>query len=141
MDADGQHQASDISNLIKPIIELRCDVVLGTRIWQQGTIPRQKVIQNMIGNGTTWLLHRQWVTDSQSGFRAYSRRAAALIDTQADFYDYDSEVIREIRTHKLKYEEVPINVRYTTYSRSKATKQNFTNGLKTAYRMIWHIIS
>jgi len=141
MDADGQHQASDINALIEPIIAGRCDVVLGSRVWRPSTVPKRKIMKNMIGNAVTWLLHRQWVTDSQSGLRAYSRRAACLIDTQADFYDYDSEVIREIRHHNINFMEVPITVRYTPYSQSKPHKQNLANGLKTAYRMVWHLIS
>lgn len=141
MDADGQHLAKDITGLIQPIVEKKCEVTLGTRIWADNSIPRTKVVQNMLGNAATWLLHRQWVADSQSGFRAYSRRAAQIIDTQADFYNYDSEVISEIRMHQIKYMEVPISVRYTAYTRRKPARQNFANGLRTALYMIWQRVS
>jgi hypothetical protein len=77
-----------------------------------------------------------WVSDSQSGFRAYSKRALSLIDTKHDRYEFDSEVIREIARNKLKYTEVPIHVRYTQYSMSKLHKQNFVNGLKTLFRLV-----
>jgi glycosyltransferase involved in cell wall biosynthesis len=141
LDADGQHQAKDIYALIRPIIAKHCDIALGTRQWNNPGIPQQKVLQNMVGNAATWLLHRQWVADSQSGFRAYSRRAAECIDTQADFYDYDSEVIREIRVHRLRFVQVPITVRYTAYSRTKPTRQSLASGIKTVTRMVWQQIS
>ncbi|HLD25635.1 MAG TPA: glycosyltransferase family 2 protein [Candidatus Andersenbacteria bacterium] len=141
LDADGQHLASDIPAVIQPLLSGACDVVLGTRQWHSHDIPRYKVIHNFLGNAATWLIHHQWVADSQSGFRAYSRHAAKLMDTQADFYDYDSEVIREIRVKGLRWEQVPIRVRYTTYATTKPARQNVVSGLKTAAKMLWRNIS
>jgi hypothetical protein len=84
---------------------------------------QEEIIQNKVGNILTWYLYGLYVSDSQSGFRAYSRRAANLIETKGDRYEYDSQVIREIYLHKLKYTESPINVRYTDYSMGKLQKQ------------------
>jgi hypothetical protein len=94
-----------------------------------------------MGNLLTWYLHGLWVTDSQSGLRAYSAKAMELIDTKSDRYEYDSEIIREIYRNKLKFIEIPIEVRYTEYSMGKTEKQGFLNGLKTVYKMIWNLIS
>ncbi len=140
MDADGQHNPADIANLITPL-KKGYDVVLGTRLKDPRGMPLHKIIANKIGNFFTWYLYGLWVTDSQSGFRAYSRRAVELINTQTDRYEYDSEVIHEIYIYKLKFTEVPITVRYTEYSMGKIQKQSFTNGLKTLYKMVWNLIS
>jgi len=75
------------------------------------------------------------VTDSQSGFRAFSRRALESIETRTDRYEYDSEVIREISRHRLRFTEVPVAVHYTPYSQGKAARQSLKNGLKTLFRM------
>jgi CO dehydrogenase/acetyl-CoA synthase epsilon subunit len=104
-------------------------------------MPAHKILANKVGNFFTWLLFGLWVTDSQSGLRAYSRHAANVIDTKSDRYEYDSEVISEIRKYKLKFKEVPIAVRYTKYSMGKMQKQGFLNGLKTLWKMLWSIIS
>ncbi len=141
IDGDGQHDPKDIGKLTEPIIKNHCDVVLGTRLINSSGMPYYKIIANHIGNFFTWLLFGLWVTDSQSGFRAYSRHAAELINTKSDRYEYDSEVIREIHLYKLSYKEIPIAVRYTAYSMGKTQKQGFINGLKTLYKMIWNIIS
>jgi len=141
MDGDGQHDPRDIQKLVEPIIQDKKDVVLGTRLQNPKGMPFYKRLHNYIANGITWYLFGLWVTDSQSGFRAYSRRAADLINTQHDRYEYDSEVIREIYIYKLKYGEVPIKVRYTEYSMNKENKQNLFNGIKTLYRMLWKIIN
>ncbi len=140
MDGDGQHDPKDIKNLVDPITNQRFDVVLGTRLKNTKEMPFYKKIHNWIANVATWYLFGLWVTDSQSGFRAYSRKATDLINTKADRYDYDSEVIREIYIYKLKFEEVPIKVKYTEYSKSKLEKQNMFNGFKTLYGMFLRLI-
>jgi len=141
MDGDGQHNPEDIARLIEPIEKNHCDVVLGTRLKNPEGMPRYKIWQNKIGNLVTWYFYGLYVSDSQSGFRAYSRHAAELINTKTDRYEYDSEVIREIYLYKLKYVEIPIQVRYTEYSMGKIHKQSFENGLKTLYKIIWNLIS
>lgn len=140
MDGDGQHDPKDMAKLIGPITSKKCDVVLGTRLLDPEGMPWYKIAQNHIGNFFTWYLFGLWVTDSQSGFRAYSRHASEIINTKADRYEYDSQVIREIYIYKLRFKEVPIAVRYTEYSMGKTEKQGFINGLITLYKMIWSLI-
>lgn len=140
VDGDGQHDPTDIEHLIDPIASGEYEVVLGVRRKQRGEMPLIKIIANNIGNYITFLLYGIHVSDSQSGFRAYSRFAAEIIDTKADKYEYDSKVIREINNNRLTFTEVPIQVRYTEYSMGKAQKQGFVNGLKTMFRMIWDMI-
>lgn len=141
MDGDGQHNPTDITRLIEPIIKTHADVVLGTRLKNPAGMPRYKIWQNKIGNLVTWFFYGLYVSDSQSGFRAYSRHAAELINTKTDRYEYDSEVIREVYLYKLTYVEIPIQVRYTEYSMGKVNKQSLENGFKTLYKIIWNLIS
>jgi UDP-N-acetylglucosamine---dolichyl-phosphate N-acetylglucosaminyltransferase len=141
MDGDGQHDPSDISHLIAPILKHNYDVALGTRLKNTRGMPFYKIILNHLGNIITWYLFGLYVTDSQSGFRAYSRYAMEVIDTKGDRYEYDSEIIREIYLSKLKYKEVPISVIYTEYSKQKIHKQGFYNGLKTLYKMVLKLIN
>ena len=135
MDGDGQHNPEDIKKMIA-LIEKGNDVVLGTRLKNPRGMPKYKILANYIGNLFTYIIYGLWVTDSQSGFRAYSRKAINLIDTRTDRYEYDSEVIREINRNKLKFVEIPIEVRYTEYSMNKQQKQGFKNGIKTLIKMI-----
>lgn len=140
MDGDGQHNPEDITSLIAPLREKNANVVLGTRLKHPKGMPWYKQVHNMIGNVIVWYLYGLWVSDSQSGFRAYSRYAAECIDTKTDRYEYDSEVIREIKKHRLTYCEVPIEVRYTKYSMGKIHKQSFLTGIKTVFRMLFHMV-
>jgi glycosyltransferase involved in cell wall biosynthesis len=135
MDGDGQHNPKDCQKMIE-LIDEGYDVILGTRLKEPKGMPIYKIAANYIGNLFTWMFYGLWVTDSQSGFRAYSKKALGLIDTRTDRYEYDSEVIREIARHKLKFIEIPIEVRYTQYSINKLQKQNLKNGLKTLIKII-----
>jgi glycosyltransferase involved in cell wall biosynthesis len=135
IDADGQHNPAGIAGMLD-LIEQGYDVVLGSRLKNPKGMPLHKIAANLAGNCVTFILYGLWVTDSQSGLRAYSRRAMDLIDTRTDRYEYDSEVIREIRRNRLKFVEVPIEVRYTAYSASKRDKMNLKNGLKALIKLM-----
>ena len=141
MDGDGQHDPGDIEVLIAPILNNEADVVLGSRTLNRSEMPAIKKIANFVGNFFTWLFYGIWVSDSQSGFRAYSKYAALIIDTKADKYEYDSKVIREIKTNRLRFAEVPVQTRYTDYSQAKKQKQGIVNGVITLFRMIWSILT
>ncbi len=141
MDGDGQHDPSEINQLIQPLLSNKFEVILGSRHIATKTMPAHKVLHNKIANGITKLYSGINVHDSQSGFRAYSRRACILLDTKTDSYEYESEVIRLIAKHKLSYAEVPITTLYTDYSTSKTHKQDISNGIRTVYKMIWNALS
>lgn len=135
LDGDGQHDPRNIHPMVEKIQKNKYDVVLGSRLINHAGMPKIKVVENHIGNFFTWLLYGLWVSDSQGGFRAYSKKAFNLIDTKNDRYEYDSEVLREIVKHNLKWAEIPVTVRYTEYSMGKKNKQSLINGFKTLFRL------
>lgn len=135
VDGDGQHNPLDIKKMLE-LIKKGNDVVLGSRLLNPKGMPIWKIAANYFGNFCTWAIYGLWVTDSQSGFRAYSKKAIKLINTKTDRYEYDSEIIREIAQNKLHYIETPIEVRYTEYSEGKKNKMNLLSGVKTLIKMI-----
>lgn len=135
MDGDGQHEATDISRLLAPLSR-GYDVSLGTRMKNPNGMPFVRRIANTTANIATWLFYGLWVSDSQSGFRAYSSRAFNEIQTTTDRYEYDSEVIREMARRRLRFTEVPIKATYTSYSMGKKEKQSFANGIRTLLHVI-----
>lgn len=141
MDGDGQHDPTDIAKPTEPILSNEAEVTLGTRLKKSAGMPWTRIIANKLSNVLTWVLYRTWVSDSQSGMRAYSRFAAENIETKADRYEYESEVVKEIHDKNLSFIEVPIAVRYTRYSMSKTHRQGFVNGVKMVYKMFWNMLS
>ncbi|MCE5214166.1 MAG: glycosyltransferase family 2 protein [Methanobacterium sp.] len=135
-DADGQHNPDDILPVCQPIIQGRADVVIGSREFND--MPPVKKISNQLMNLITWIFYGSRVKDSQSGLRAFNRKAAIALDVESREYGISSEIIREIKHKELKMEEVPIETIYTDYALSKGT--NLKVGLKILVRMIRYVL-
>ena len=138
MDGDGQHNPKDIKRIVEAINK-GDQIVLGNRLHRGNKVPAIRVIANYFGNFFTWFIYGLWVKDSQSGFRAYSKKALKMLNTNYDKYEFDSEIIREIAKNNLKYSEIPIEVRYTEYALNKRHRQTFINGIKTMIRLVLSI--
>jgi len=134
MDADGQHSGADIKNLIAPIVTKKADITLGTRMLNSKGMPFVKVFGNWMMNLLTFLLFHIRVTDSQSGMKAFSKEAINKIRIDAISYEVCSEIIGEVRHHKLKFQEVPIKTIYTEYSKVKG--QDIFNAANIFTRLI-----
>ena len=135
-DADGQHNPDDILPVCQPIINGKADVVIGIREFND--MPSVKKISNQLMNLITWIFYGSRVKDSQSGLRAFNRKAAIALDIESREYGISSEIIREIKHKQLKMEEVPIETIYTDYALAKGT--NLIVGLKILVRMIRDVL-
>jgi len=133
-DADGQHYAEDIIKVVQPIKSNQAEVVVGSRFKKQQKIPLARRLMNWLANLITLFLFGLWVSDSQSGFKAFSRKALEEIEIKARKFDWSSEIVAELKSKKIKFLEVPIGVKYSDYSLSKG--QNFFVGLKTFFRLL-----
>jgi glycosyltransferase involved in cell wall biosynthesis len=119
-DSDGQHAAEDVDALVAPLIAGRADVVLGSRfIGSTEGMPRGR--RTILGLAVlfTRVASGAKVTDTHNGLRAFTRAAAAKLDIQLDRMAHASEILDQIVRHDLRFEEVPVHVRYTDYSRRK----------------------
>lgn len=123
-DADGQHRATDILELAKPIILGSADVVLGNRFlkYKPEGIRKDRYLILKLGAIFTWLVSGIRVSDCQNGLRALSRKAARSIQIKQDRMAHASEILDEIAREKLKYTEVPVKVIYTEHSLGKGQK-------------------
>jgi UDP-N-acetylglucosamine---dolichyl-phosphate N-acetylglucosaminyltransferase len=124
LDADGQHDPKEINKLIKPVIEGKADFVVGTRIRQKGMPATRKII-TFAASLSTYLFTGAWTSDSQSGFRAFSKKAIDNIFIEVDRMEVSSDFFRQAQEKRLKVVEVPITPIYTKYSLKKG--QNFFN--------------
>lgn len=137
IDADGQHDPSDISRLI-PFTQ-KYDVVIGSRMINSKGMPLIRQIYNSIGSMITFILYGIYVKDSQTGFKIFNQKALSKIKIIFDRYEFCSEVLHEISKNNLTYKEVPIKVIYTEYSLSKG--QSFSNGVKMVLKMMMRLFS
>jgi len=135
-DADGQHNPQDILNVSKPIMNDEADVVVGKRNFEE--MPYSKKIGNLIMNTITLIFYGIKVNDSQSGLRAFNRKAAETIIINARDYGVSSEIVGEVKRHNLRFKEIPIKTIYTEYSMTKGT--NTSEGLKILVKLIFNIL-
>lgn len=134
MDGDGQCDPEDIKVLAAPILEGRADIVVGNRFGGGSRIPLLRRLYNFAGSLITWLLSGIYLTDTQSGMRAYNRRALAGMEIQARGYEWCSDMIRQASSVGLRIVAVPIRVFYTKASLRKG--QSFAGGLHTVGKLI-----
>jgi glycosyltransferase involved in cell wall biosynthesis len=123
LDADGQHEANDIPKVIEPILKGESDVVVGNRFQHDDTIPAVRRWGNRALNFLTNLSLTSKVQDTQSGFRAYSRKALGAIDIVEDGLGVDSQILLGIRKKDLRIVEVHVSVNYP--KNAKTSKKNF----------------
>lgn len=123
-DADGQHNHKDIGRLIKPILANEADFTIGSRLLKNSKMPLDRKIINLIANIVNYLLWSVWITDSQSGLRALSKKAISKVQIKMNKMEVASEFFREIKKNKLRVQEIPIKAIYTNYSRGKGQKNS-----------------
>ena len=127
MDADGQHDPGEIESLVRCLVEGSFDVVIGSRILTPNGMPPTRIAANLLLNAVTYVVYGKIVSDSQSGFKVFSRSALDLLDLRSTGYEICSEIVGEIYRKKLRYKSVPIKAVYTKYSQAKG--QHFLNGV------------
>ena len=136
-DADLQHEAEDVHRLIKPIKEGRADAAIGSRFLDKTDLemmPFAKVVGNYFLTGITNFFSGAKITDSQSGLRALSRKAAGKINIMSDKYAVSSEIIHELEGNKMKIVEVPIEAIYDSRSATKGT--NIKSGIHIFFTIL-----
>lgn len=136
-DGDGQHQAGDLKKLTAPILAGKADVVIGSRAQDLAKMPAERKLANLIANLSTYFLYGVWTTDSQSGLRAFSKKAIQNIRIKTERMEVSSEFFKEIHRNKLSYSEIPIKAVYTDYSLSNSKQGNvLVSSVKIGYKMM-----
>lgn len=134
-DADGQHSANDIKQVINILKAGEADIVIGTRDFN--LMPLDRRIINTLSNLVTLLFFGILAPDSQSGFRGFNKAALNKIKIKTQRMEVSSELFGEIKKYSLRMASVPISVTYSRYSRQKGQKNSnaFNILLKLALRL------
>jgi len=127
IDADGQQNPNDIPAMIAPIQAGKADIVVGSRfLGDKSQTPAWRIVGQQALTIATNVASGVPLTDSQSGFRALSRRALEAFHFRTSGFSIESEMQFLIREHNFVAAEVPIIVNY-----DEAPKRNpFKHGLQ-----------
>lgn len=128
-DADGQHDPAEIAALLEPVRSGAADIAMGSRfLGKAENIPFSRKLILKGGVLFTRIVSQVKVTDAHNGFRCLSRAAAQKIRLYQNRMAHASEILDEVRTHNLRYVEVPVTIRYTADTLAKG--QSSWNAVK-----------
>ena len=114
-DADGQHRIEDIENVITPIIEEKADLVIGSRFLDESEkeVPQYRKVGIKVITKITNASIKKQLTDSQSGFRAYSKKVVDNLNPSEMGMGISTEILIKASTRNYKITEVPIKILYS----------------------------
>lgn len=138
-DADGQHDANSIKNLIQPIIDGKADFVIGSRFIQKNSTNFKSSFLRRVGirliSNVIFLFSKTRIYDTTSGFRAANQKVIAYF---AKNYPKEyPEPVSDYELIKLGYKvaEVPVKMHERTAGKSSI------HSWKSAYYVINVLLS
>ncbi|MEI6808999.1 MAG: glycosyltransferase family 2 protein [bacterium] len=112
MDGDGQHDPDDIAKFIEAYTRTGFPAQIGNRMTDNRGMP---LVRRMSNRFTSWMLSRemkQYVPDSQNGYRLYRCDILPLVRTESSRFAAESEILLRIADLGFKIGAVPIKTVY-----------------------------
>ncbi len=137
---DGQYAPEFLPDMVEPIVEGRAEVVFGSRMLERGAalrggMPKYKYVGNKI---LTFLQNRiagVRLSEWHSGYRAYSVDSLARVgfELNADYYDFDTQIILQMISSNQRIVEIPIPTFY-------GDELSRVNGIRYGWRILRHTL-
>ena len=114
-DADGQHRIEDIENVTAPIINQEAELVIGSRFLDDSEkeVPQYRKVGIKVITKITNASIKEKLTDSQSGFRAYSKKVVDELNPSELGMGISTEILIKASSKNFKIVEVPIKILYS----------------------------
>lgn len=132
IDADGQHLPEQLPLLVGPVLAGVADIVVGSRYLEKTSqVPPHRLLGHWFFNHLTRLTSGISVSDSQSGYRAFSPRAYNSGWFHCSDFSVEAEMQFLAHEHGLRVMEVPITIRYDEKPKRSVWQQglNVLNGV------------
>jgi len=140
IDADGSHSPDDIPKLVKPILEGKADLVIGSR----GTGGSDELhgdvegLLRFIGSDIILIgINKRWnvcLTDCQNGFRAIKTKVARQLNLKENIPTIEQEMTMKCLKKGFRIGEVPTHEYKRRYGRSAIDLK------KVWFRFVWSFI-
>ena len=113
IDSDGQHKIEDVEKVVKPVVDGRADISIGSRFLDKDdNAPKyRKLGINIITKVTNSSLSEK-ITDSQSGFRAYNNKVLQTLTPSDSGMGISTEILIKSSNLGFKIAEVPTEIQY-----------------------------
>ena len=119
LDGDHQHDPNDIPRLVETILADKSDLVIGVRWGKTSDMPMYRRLgKRALDYATAAGAKNGMLTDSQCGYRAFSRHAVDSLEPTETGLSIESQLLLEAQEKNLRIEEVRIDIRYDLKSSS-----------------------
>ena len=118
IDGDGQFLPEEIPKLTEDIENGKSDIVIGYRFETEKDMPSYRKIGNKVLDELSKTASNLNLRDTQSGFRAYSKKAIEKINFKKNGFVADSEILIDASTKDLTISEQHVTVLYNTGTRT-----------------------
>ena len=123
VDGDGTYEVKHINRLLDTMVKKDAEMCLATRMYDPN---KAMGLMNFIGNKIITLcfdfLFSQFLSDTQSGFRAISHSAIEKVDLDQDDMAFATEMLVEFAKKRFKMVEVPSTYKSRKYGKTKMRK-------------------
>jgi glycosyltransferase involved in cell wall biosynthesis len=140
LDSDGQHNPDQIPDLVEPILKQGFDLVIGSRFLKRDNkvkVPRYRSFGIKTITKLAQSASYSGISDSQSGFRAYSKNALSKINLFEDGMAVSTEILLRAKEKNLLSTEVPITINYDI--KDTSTHNPITHGVGVLYSVFQFI--
>jgi glycosyltransferase involved in cell wall biosynthesis len=142
-DADLEYHPKFINDLIKPILEKKAEVVYGTRLNRmphlRGEEGKNLFILHYIGNRflslVTSVLYGQWITDMETCYKLFPKKAMEGIVLHARGFELEPEITSKLLKRGYKIKEVSISVMPRGYDEGKKL-----NTVRDGLKALWSLV-
>ena len=137
IDADGQHDIRDAVKMLEYLKKKHLDVVIGSRfIGQVKNISKVKWIFLQAARYFSHVNSGVNLTDPHNGLLVCNRTFAENLKLTLSDFSHKSEIVQRIREGNYTYDEYPVTVTYTDYSKSKG--QPMLNAINISFDLFLH---
>ncbi|MDK9705965.1 MAG: glycosyltransferase family 2 protein [Desulforhopalus sp.] len=132
IDADGQFDVGQISQMIKPIVQGVADFCIGKRFTnaKPANMPEIKYWGNQQVNRIVSWACGEKIEDASCGFRAYSKECLLSLNLQGKF-TYTHETILDLVNKGFCIEQIPVSVKYFDDRVSRVANSLLKYGVQT----------
>lgn len=133
-DADLEYDPVDLKKLIRPLIENRADVVLGSR-FLSGETRRVLYFWHSVGNSFLTLLSNMMtdlnLSDMETCYKVFRRETVQRITLEENRFGFEPEIVAKIARLNIRVYEMGISYYGRTYDEGK--KINWKDGVRALY--------
>jgi len=139
LDGDGQHDPNEIPSLLACLISNQADLVVGSRVIDSQQMPFSRKVGNFVLNLLFNVGSADKITDTQCGFRCFSKRVFEGITIEEIGFGFCTEVLVKARAQHLKVEEAPVRCIYHSPEQDNSSSP-LSHGLSVALKTIkWRL--